>query len=528
MANRPTSEWEKSELYELLCLMATGTCLWIAGKQAGLFDLILRFVATHNLLDLFILMGCMSMGVFVAAVRKSLMLRNALNALLTTESRAATAARHDALTGLPNRRHFLEAFEDRLTARRPGEELAVVMIDLDRFKPVNDVHGHAAGNAVLCAVAERLRRIMPPRSVVARLGGDEFVALVPYEDDRQSLVALAEHVIKTVQTPIRWNQGFVDVSATIGIAVISPETRDAEAALHAADIAMYEGKREGRGRHCFFREEMERDLKARARLEADLRRAIAIGEIEPYFQPIVKLPSQDIVSFEVLARWRHPIRGSISPEIFIPVAEEMGVIADLFFSILDQATRHARNWPPHLRLALNLAPTQLRDPNLAERIRLTLARNGFAPSRIDIEITESSLIADLDAARATLSSLRDLGVHIALDDFGTGYSSLYHLKELRFDNIKIDRSYVTALKQDSEDARLVDAIIQIGASLSIETTAEGIETPSNLDWLTVQGCTFAQGYHFGRPMPKEAADRVVDAKTRLQVVDARRRAMLVA
>jgi len=515
VSNKTEASWEQGELYELLLLMAIGSCLWIAGVELGLFDHILSFAIRHDLLNLLILMGCMSLGVYAAAIRKSFMLRNTLRALLNSESRAEAAARHDALTGLPNRRHFLDAFEKRLLARGPRDEFAVMMIDLDRFKPINDVHGHAAGNAVLCAVAERLRQLVPPTGAVARLGGDEFVAFTPYEGDQHGLIMLAQQMIAAIQAPIPWNEGFVDVSATVGIAIIAPEERDAESVLHAADLAMYEGKREGRGNFRFFQEEMDKNLKARAQLEADLRLGIERGEITPYFQPIVRLPSEEIVSFEVLARWNHPTQGLIGPDSFIPIAEETGLISDLFFSLLDQATRHARDWPPELRLALNVAPPQLRDPHLPERILAVLTKNGFTPRRLEIEITESSLIIDLPAARAAIASLRNLGVQIALDDFGTGFSSLYHLKELRFDKIKIDKSYVTSLTRDSEDARLIDAIIQLGASLSMETTAEGIESASNLNWLTVQGCTFAQGYHFGRPMKKEDADRVFDAPAKL-------------
>jgi predicted signal transduction protein with EAL and GGDEF domain len=301
------------------------------------------------------------------------------------------------------------------------------------------------------------------------------------------------------------------VDVTIGIAVVTPEDNDANVILHAADLAMYEGKRSGRGKFCFFRSEMDVTLKARAQLEADLRLGIGRGEIAPFFQPIVKLPSKEIVAFEVLARWNHPTKGLLLPEIFIPVAEETGMIADLFYSILRQACSSARNWPSHLHLAVNVSLQQLQTPRFPERVLAVLTANGFPPSRLEIEITESALILDLEAARSALKSLQNLGVTIALDDFGTSYASLYHLEELRFDKLKIDRSYVSNLEQGSERAKLVDAMLYLGASLSMQTTAEGIETSSNLEWLSDQGCTFGQGYLFGRPMPGDAAERLLDA-----------------
>jgi diguanylate cyclase (GGDEF)-like protein len=491
--------------------MMIGACLWLIGTQFGVFDYAAFFAMQHNLLNLVILSGCMGVGLLVAEVRKSIMLRNAIMTLIEAERQADSIARHDALTGLVNRRFFLELFKELLNSRHPGDQFAVMLIDLDRFKPINDVHGHAAGNAVLRGVAARLRQSVPAHSIVARLGGDEFAMLVPYDGDREALIVLARDIIAAVQSPIPWNQGEVDVDATIGIALVTPEDKDPDALLHAADLAMYQGKREGRGTFRFFQTEMDIALKARAQLEAELRSGIIRGEIAPFYQPIVKLPSQEVVGFEVLARWNHPTKGLIVPDDFIPMAEERRLIADLFYGLLRQACSDARNWPAHLHLAINVAPQQVQDPALPERILAILTETGFAPSRLEVEITETALVNGLEAARSILISLQNLGVKVTLDDFGTGYSSLYHLRELRFDKLKIDKSYVTSLKQGNERAKLVDAIIQLGASLSLETTAEGIETSTNLGWLSQQGCTFGQGYLFGRPMAKEAADHYLVA-----------------
>jgi diguanylate cyclase (GGDEF)-like protein len=504
--------WGEGELYELLSLMMMGVCVWLAGTRLSVFDWLSRYAIDHDLMNLVLLSGCMGMGIFVAAVRKSFVLRRAILARLAAEGQAEAVARHDALTGLANRRLFYETFQASLKTRG-GAGFAVLLIDLDRFKPVNDIHGHAAGNAVLCAVADRLREIVPPKSIVARLGGDEFAALVPHEGGRDALIRLAQQVIAAVRSPVPWGRGHVDVGATIGISLATPADHDAEALLHEADVAMYQGKREGRGTFRFFEAEMDVALKARAQLEADIRQAITRGEIIPFYQPIVRLPQQNLIGFEVLARWQHPDLGLISPDRFIPVAEETGMISDLCYGLLHQACCDARHWPPHLQLAVNIAPQQLQDRQLPERILTILTETGFAPERLEVEITESALINDLEAARSSLKALQDLGVVIALDDFGTGYSSLYHLRELRFNKLKIDRSYVSSLALGSERAKLVDAIIQLGTSLSLQTTAEGIETASSLDWLSEQGCNFGQGYLFGAPLPKEATDAFLAAET---------------
>jgi diguanylate cyclase (GGDEF)-like protein len=512
MGKLTTDTWGKNELYELLALMMIGTCAWFVGVDFGVFETVTRYAVEHNLMNLVVLSSCMGMGVVAATVRKSIMLRRAIRERVAAEALAEATARHDALTGLANRRLLHERLEAALAARKPDESFAVMLIDLDRFKPVNDIHGHAAGNAVLCTVADRLREICPPGGTVARLGGDEFIVLLPSDLDHDALIDLAQRMIAASRKPVPWNQSRIEVDSTIGIALAKTENQEPEALLHAADVAMYQGKREGRGTFRFFHAKMALAQEARAQLEVDLRAAIAGGEITPYYQPIVSLPEQELVGFEVLARWGDKTQNPIAPDVFIPIAEEAGLISDLFAVILQKACTDARSWPPHLHLAVNVSPYQLKDQSLPKLVLAILTETGFTPSRLEIEITESALINDLESARVALTSLQNLGVKIALDDFGTGYSSLYHLRELKFNKLKIDRSFVTTLEQGSERAKLVDAIIQLGSSLSLETTAEGIETNVNLDWLSDQGCSFGQGYLFGHPMPKEAADLFLDSK----------------
>ena len=506
-----TRSWGEGEFYELLCLMMIGTCVWIAGSMLGLFQILTAAVLKYGLSDVVLLCVCMSLGVVAASVRKSLKLRREMMARDRAEAQADEMARHDPLTGLANRRLFKEVVEARLQAA--GSTGAVLLVDLDRFKTINDVYGHPAGDMVLLAAADRLRALISQgsaasSSIAARLGGDEFALFVPHDGNNDAVSRLAQEVIARLSAPVTWGRTQLEVGATIGAALAPLDGSDPEALLHAADLAMYRGKKEGRGTFRFFEPSFDKELKARAQLEAELRTAVAKGEIEPYYQPVVSLSDRSMIGFEVLARWRHPTRGMLAPAHFIAVAEETGLIAELSCSLLRRACLDARNWPTHLQLAFNVAPQQLQDPSFAERILSILTETGFAPGRLEVEVTETALVNDMDSARSTLESLRNLGVSIALDDFGTGYSSLYYLREIRFDKVKIDRSFVQSLPDNTESMKIVDAIMGLARSLGLVTTAEGIETPESLAWLSEQGCRYGQGYLFGRPMSASAADQL--------------------
>ncbi|WP_019904899.1 EAL domain-containing protein [Methylobacterium sp. 77] len=509
MEEAKQGSWAEGEFRELLCLMMIGTCVWFAGTQLGLFSLLATYPNDKERHDLLMLGICMSLGIVVAAVRKSFMLRRALISRDLAQSRAEAVARHDTMTGLANRRLFQENLDARLAAMRGETPIAVLVIDLDRFKPINDVYGHAAGDAILCVVADRLRALLPGGHGIARLGGDEFAILYDYGDDRETVGRIAQQVIATLSQPVPWGGHRLDIGATVGIALASPETATAESLLHAADLAMYQAKRDGRGAFRFFQVEMGLALRARALLERELRVGIERGEIEPFYQPVVSLPGRELIGFEVLARWCHPLHGLLGPDAFISVAEETGMIADLTWALMRKACTDARSWPSHLQLAVNISPLQLQDKQMPARILTILTETGFAPNRLEIEITETALVNDIEAARTALTSLQKLGVRIALDDFGTGYSSLYHLRELKFDKLKIDRSYVASIPLGTERAKLVDAIIALGSSLGLVTTAEGIESSDSVDWLAGQGCTYGQGFLFGAPMTKTATDRLL-------------------
>lgn len=490
-----------SELYELACLLIIAACLWVAGSQLGLFQALQEFTV-HNGLSDFIMLGfLMSFAMLVGALRKSNILRREIRSRARAEARAHGLARQDVLTGLPNRKLLMDFLDKTVLERVNDEAFAICVIDLDRFKPINDVHGHAAGDAVLCEVAGRLTSLLPKGGFVARLGGDELAVVLPFAPGIEDPARFAQRVISALSAPITWNTTQVQIGATVGIALMPADSSDPATLLRSADIAIYRGKREGRGTYRFFEPGMDEELQARAAIENELRSAVADGSIRPYYQPLVDLSTKQLLGFEVLAGWFHPTKGVLSPNHFISIAEETGLISDLSLGLLRQACLDAKAWRSNLHLAINIAPCQLQDPWLPERLLGVLSETGFPPSRLEVEITETALVQDLNAARRILKSLQNIGVKIALDDFGTGYSSLYHLRELKFDKIKIDQSYVRSLGGNSESTKIVDAIIGLGKSLGLLTTAEGIETSGDLKYLTDQGCSFGQGYLFGAPIP---------------------------
>lgn len=418
------------------------------------------------------------------------------------QEEAQRLARHDALTGLPNRRVFTNELEKAVMLTRTGSApCSVLMIDLDRFKPINDTLGHAVGDLVLCEVATRLRAVLGQQDLVARLGGDEFAVILQGEtaDHRAYVLEVAQKALIALEEPMLVNGTSVEISATIGISSCPSDAIEPEALLRAADLALYQGKREGRDRLCWFQPQMEENLRQYAVLERDLRAAIENEEIKPFYQPLVTMKDGQIYGFEMLARWRHKLRGDISPDIFVPLAEQLGLVSAMTWPLLRQACRDAREWPLAMTLSVNLSAVQLKDPNLPVQILSILSKEGFSPRRLEVEITETALVADFDTAREILAALRAAGVKIALDDFGTGYSNLYTLRELNFDKIKIDRSFVMAMQQDQESAGIVSAVISLARSLGLPAVAEGVETKEIVKMLAGLGCELGQGYHYGKP-----------------------------
>ena len=435
--------------------------------------------------------------------------------------RARMLARHDVLTGLPNRRVLVEELHKALArVSRGGVPFSVLLIDLDRFKPVNDIHGHQTGDLVLSEIATRLRSVLRGGDTLARIGGDEFVivsdTIASQEAQTEAPIRLAERVQAVVCEPIWAGDAKVEVGASIGIALCPADGNDADFILRAADIAMYRAKRAGRGSFRFYEQSMDTELRARAALEADVRRAVSEGHIQPYYQPLLDLRSGRLLGFEILARWSVPERGIVPPGTFIPIIEHLGLISEFTLDLLRRACRDSKLWPPELTLSINISPLELTDPLFPVRLMSVLSECGFAPSRLEIEITENALVTDLETAKSILTSLQSFGIKIALDDFGTGYSSLYHLRELHLDRIKIDRSFVQSINQNPESLKLVNAILGLAKSLALPTTAEGIEDADVLKQMSEAGVDIGQGFFFSQALPAAEATVWMEGKTPLQ------------
>ena len=411
-------------------------------------------------------------------------------------------AHHDALTGLPNRVLFHDHLEHALLGvRRYNDTLAVLYLDLDHFKNVNDGLGHPAGDKLLQAAAERLRKCLRDCDMAARFGGDEFAVLQIGLAGPHEAGTLADRIVTLLSEPYDIDGQLVEIGASVGIALAPIDGETAEQLLANADIALYQAKEDGRRTFRFFQPGMGASLRAHRALELDLRNALAAGELEVYYQPLVTLETGVISGFEALLRWHHPLRGMVAPAEFIPLAEETGLIVPIGEWVLRQACAEAAAWPDDLKVAVNLSPVQFKKGNLPQVVFATLASAGLPAARLELEITESVFLAESKTNLATLHSLRALGVTIAMDDFGTGYSGLSYLRAFPFDKIKIDRSFISELGESGDCMAIMQAITTLGWSLGIPTLAEGVETKKQLAWVRAAGCTEMQGYLFSRPVP---------------------------
>jgi len=423
-----------------------------------------------------------------------------------TERRRAEAkieymAHHDALTELPNRLQLFEQLEQNLARPKPGAHLAVFCLDLDRFKDVNDAHGHPIGDLLLKSVAARLRQCIRDADMVARLGGDEFAIMQVGASQPGDATALASRLIEVIGAPYELGGRLVVIEVSIGIALAPDDGLDPDQLLKNADTALYRAKSEGRGLYRFFEPEMDARMQARRVLEIDLRKALTNGEFELFYQPLVDMQTEYVTGFEALIRWHHPERGIIAPLDFIPVAEETGLIVPMGDWVLRQACAEAAAWPSGVKVAVNLSPIQFKKKSLLPSVVSALAASGLSPNRLELEITESVLLQDGDATLAVLQELRTLGVRISMDDFGTGYSSLSYLRKFPFDKIKIDQSFIFDMSNHSDSLAIVRAVIAMGSGLGIATTAEGVETLAQFKQLKLEGCTEVQGYLFSPPRP---------------------------
>ncbi|HLW90224.1 MAG TPA: EAL domain-containing protein [Roseiarcus sp.] len=418
------------------------------------------------------------------------------------EARIAHMAHHDALTDLPNRLRFNMHLAEALPQlRRHGDKLAMLCLDLDHFKDVNDTLGHIVADRLLKIAAERIRRELRQHDLAARLGGDEFAIIQMGVQSPKDASVLAGRLIEALSAPYQVEDHLVVVGASIGIALAPGDGLDGETLLRNADMALYRAKAEGRGTFHFFEPDMDRAIQTRRRLELDLRKAFAEGQFELYYQPLLDLGRGEVASFEALLRWRHAERGMVSPGEFIPLCEEIGLIVPLGEWVIRQACADAARWPEQVKVSVNLSPTQFKSKNLVPAIIGALASSRLPASQLELEITESVLLTENETNLGTLHQLRELGVRISLDDFGTGYSSLSYLTRFPFDKIKIDKSFVSELADRPDCLAIVRAVTGLATSLGIATTAEGVETQAQLDRLRAEGCTEAQGYLLSPPRP---------------------------
>ena len=448
--------------------------------------------------------GSAAVGTIVLVLLTSVAVRRGqriANDLANSREHAQHLALHDILTGLPNRAYLAAQLPQDLSTLDGAGKLAVLCIDLDRFKQVNDTLGHSVGDRLLCAVADRLRGCVRRSDSVVRLGGDEFAIVQAPIGSTEEASALAQRVVEVLSQPYNLAEHHLLIGASVGVALAPTDSSHAEMLLKMADTALYRAKAGGRGTARFFEPEMDEELQARRMLELDLRRAVASHEFAVYYQPLVDIVSGRVTAMEGLVRWNHPERGLVSPDEFIPLAEETGLIVQIGAWVLQQACTDAAAWPDPVRVAVNVSPVQFKECGLIETVSAALAASGLPADRLELEITENALLTETDANLATLGTLRDMGVRIALDDFGTGYSSLNYLRRFPFDKIKIDRSFVQDIATRSDCKAIVRAVTGIGGNLGIAITAEGVETLVQLDHLRAHGCSQVQGYLFSRPIP---------------------------
>ncbi|WP_245524192.1 bifunctional diguanylate cyclase/phosphodiesterase [Methylobacterium nonmethylotrophicum] len=423
-----------------------------------------------------------------------------LRARKRAEARIAYLAHHDALTGTPNRTSFNRRLEQEIAlARAAGRPLAVLCADLDRFKEVNDLFGHAAGDALLRAVCAAITAVLGPGQMLARLGGDEFAVLAP-NLDAAAAEALGEAILAALRGAETGPAGAI-AAASLGIALYPHDGEEPETLMIQADTALYRAKQEGRGRLRFYEARMGVQVRERRRLEHDLRHAVERGQLRVVYQPQTRIDSGETVGFEALLRWHHPERGTVPPNLFIPISEETGSILGIGEWVLRETCREAASWEKPLRIAVNVSAVQLHAPGFSELVHEILFTTGLAPARLELEITETALIRDLPRALATLRRVKALGVRIAMDDFGTGYSSLSNLRAFPFDKIKIDASFTRAVDSSEQAATIVRTVLGLGRGLGLPVLAEGVETRGELAFLDAEACHEAQGYLFGRPAP---------------------------
>jgi diguanylate cyclase (GGDEF)-like protein len=487
-------------------------CLFVATGGTVVPDVIDSYLSgdagpSHLLVNALLL----NIALIVFSWRRYRQLREEIAIRKAAEREARKLSATDPLTGCLNRRAMVTNSEAlRREASAQGRALAYVMIDADNFKQINDMYGHSAGDEVLIEFARRIAALLPADAQLARLGGDEFAFALSYDPAQpQRVEDLVIRIYEAMATPVETKACTVEVAVSIGMATDhghhgrNPLIKSADALMKYADIAMYHAKKEGKNRFFWFEESMESELRLRNELEVGIRRALLEREFEPFYEQQIDIETGQIIGFEMLARWRSPQLGLVNPEIFIPIAEEMGVIAELSDQLIDRAFIDAREWSEHITLSINISPVQLRDPWFAQKLLKRLVAANFPPRRLEIEITESCLHDNIAMVRSMITSLRNQGVRVSLDDFGTGYSSFEQLRTLPFDRLKIDRAFISELGKCESQSSIVDAIVSLGRGLNMPITAEGVEDEQILNALRKMGDIKGQGYLYGRPEPAQ-------------------------
>jgi len=500
------ADWKRRSVRDGLVIAAAALVVY---SFAHFFDLppkVFQFAidnAQYEVDDAIFVLFIMSIALVVYVYRRLQDLHKEVEARREAESNAQRLARHDPLTGLPNRRYFNERLDEALrNIVSEGRRGAVLMLDLDGFKAINDVHGHLVGDKALVEFCERVTAAAKG-ALVARVGGDEFAIVMPRIGSLDEAAGLARRITTACAEPFVIAGSETALGVCIGIAIAPDDGTKADELVRRADLALYRAKAGGRSSTRFFEQAMDAHVERRSAIERELRAAIATEAIEVHYQPLVNLDGARIIGFEALARWHSPVLGRVLPVVFITVAEECGLIHRLGEQLLRRACRDALTWPSDFTLAFNISPLQLRDPTLGLRVLTILAETGFPPTRLELEITESAIVGDAALAQRQIDELRTAGVRIALDDFGTGYATMSQLLAFRFDKIKIDRSFVNNLGDNGGSEVIVRAIIGLAKGLGLVTTAEGIENASQLADLKADGCMEGQGYLFGKAIPPE-------------------------
>jgi diguanylate cyclase (GGDEF)-like protein len=443
-----------------------------------------------------------ALGLTLYGFSRSYTTVQALSRQVKADERARRIAMHDQLTGLPNRRHLKGLVNFLLSENDGSKRMAVMLLNLDRFKAFNDHYGRTVGDELLIAVGRLLNYRAGVDGFVARLGADDF-AVVLQDKTEDQVIDWLSSLLSAIETPFALTNEQVNIVATVGVSMAIADGRDAETLLNRAELALRRAKESNRGWFAFFKNGMDERVQERATFEHDLFQAVRNDEIEPWFQPLVSLGDGQVRGYEILARWQHAERGIIAPDLFIPVAEATGAIGDLTLNLLRRACREAAGWEGSPHLSLNISPAQLQDDMLAQRLLKVLAETGFPAGRLEIELTEAALVSDFEAARTILASLRNQGVKIALDNFGTGHSSLHQLRSLPFDKLKIDRSFIQDIDQKSEAALMLRTIVSLARNLNLAIVAEGVESDVQAHALAALGCELGQGHHFGRASSAE-------------------------